>query len=140
MMALPAIRRVVKWLGTVPAVGICTHCDRNFKVPLDSLKSASDAQESLRKSWCRSHEYLWCAKRSGVNWPPAKSGCAIKMKHQGRKLSFCSKATKRGFERRPSNSGSTFINTKPLERSAKAFSSQSSAFSVSPKPTQTTAK
>ena len=43
--------RVVKWLGTVPAVGICTKCDRNFKVPLDFLKRTSDAQESLRKQF-----------------------------------------------------------------------------------------
>jgi len=43
--------RVVKWLGTVPAIGICTHCAQNFKVPLDSLKRTSDAQESLRKQF-----------------------------------------------------------------------------------------
>jgi hypothetical protein len=43
--------RVTKWLATVPAVGICTHCERNFKVPLDSLKRTSDAQESLRKQF-----------------------------------------------------------------------------------------
>jgi hypothetical protein len=43
--------RVTKWLGTVPAVGICTQCERNFKVPLDSLKRTSDAQESLRKQF-----------------------------------------------------------------------------------------
>ncbi len=43
--------RVVKWLGTVPAIGICTYCDRNFKVPLDALKRTSDAQESLRKQF-----------------------------------------------------------------------------------------
>ena len=43
--------RVVKWLGTTPAVGICMYCDRVFKVPLDSLKRTSDAQESLRKQF-----------------------------------------------------------------------------------------
>jgi hypothetical protein len=43
--------RVVKWLGTVPAVAVCTQCDRNFKVPLDSLKRTSEAQESLRKQF-----------------------------------------------------------------------------------------
>jgi hypothetical protein len=43
--------RVVKWLGMVPAVAVCTECDRNFKVPLDSLTRASQAQESLRKQF-----------------------------------------------------------------------------------------
>jgi hypothetical protein len=40
--------RVVKWVGTVPAIGLCTFCNRQFKVPLDSIKRVSDAQESLR--------------------------------------------------------------------------------------------
>jgi hypothetical protein len=43
--------RVVKWLGTVPAVAVCTQCDRNFKVPLDLLKKTSAAQENLRKQF-----------------------------------------------------------------------------------------
>jgi hypothetical protein len=43
--------RVTKWLGTVPAVGICTNCERIFKVPLESLKTTSEAQESLRKQF-----------------------------------------------------------------------------------------
>lgn len=43
--------RVGKWLGTVPAIGVCTRCSRTFKVPLDSLKRTSDAQESLRKQF-----------------------------------------------------------------------------------------
>ncbi len=40
--------RVVKWLGTIPAVGACTFCDRLFNVPMTALKRVSDAQESLR--------------------------------------------------------------------------------------------
>jgi hypothetical protein len=40
--------RVVKWLGAVPAVGICTFCDRLFAVPMTALKRIADAQESLR--------------------------------------------------------------------------------------------
>jgi hypothetical protein len=40
--------RVVKWAGTVPAIGLCTFCNRQFKVPLDSMKRIADAQESLR--------------------------------------------------------------------------------------------
>jgi len=43
--------RVIKWLGTVPAIGICTYCATNFQVPLESLKRTSDAQESLRKQF-----------------------------------------------------------------------------------------
>jgi hypothetical protein len=43
--------RVVKWLGPVPAVGVCTDCGRAFKVPPDSLKKTAEAQESLRKQF-----------------------------------------------------------------------------------------
>jgi hypothetical protein len=40
--------RVVKWLGQVPAIGVCTLCNRQFKVPLTAMKRVADAQESLR--------------------------------------------------------------------------------------------
>jgi hypothetical protein len=40
--------RVVKWVGTVLAIGVCTLCNRQFKVPLSSMKRVADAQESLR--------------------------------------------------------------------------------------------
>jgi hypothetical protein len=43
-----AVLRVLKWLGTVPAVAVCTSCDRQFKVPISSLKRVAEAQESLR--------------------------------------------------------------------------------------------
>jgi hypothetical protein len=43
--------RVVKWIGTVPAIGVCTGCATNFKVPLEMLKRTSDAQASLRKQF-----------------------------------------------------------------------------------------
>jgi hypothetical protein len=43
--------RVTKWLSTVPAIGSCTNCERLFKVPLESLKRTSEAQESLRKQF-----------------------------------------------------------------------------------------
>jgi hypothetical protein len=45
------ILRVTKWLGTVPAVCVCSQCGREFKVPLDLLKRTCDAQESLRKQF-----------------------------------------------------------------------------------------
>ena len=42
---------VLKWVGTVPAVGICTGCDLQFKVPMTTLRRVADAQESLRKQF-----------------------------------------------------------------------------------------
>ena len=43
--------KVTKWLSTTPAVGICTNCDRIFKVPLEALRRTAEAQESLRKQF-----------------------------------------------------------------------------------------
>jgi hypothetical protein len=43
--------RVTKWLGTVPAVAVCSECGREFKVPLTLLKRTAEAQESLRKQF-----------------------------------------------------------------------------------------
>lgn len=43
--------RVAQWIGMVPAAAVCTGCNREFKVPLASLRSAPDAQESLRVSF-----------------------------------------------------------------------------------------
>ncbi len=40
--------RVVKWVRTIPAIGVCTFCDRQFKIPMTAMKKVSDAQESLR--------------------------------------------------------------------------------------------
>jgi hypothetical protein len=40
--------RVLKWLGTVPAGGVCTVCSREFTVPITAIKRVADAQESLR--------------------------------------------------------------------------------------------
>ena len=39
--------RVVKWLGQVPAIGVCTFCNRPFKVPLESMKRVADAEWNL---------------------------------------------------------------------------------------------
>jgi hypothetical protein len=46
--------RVDKWLGKVPAVGVCTQCGKNFKVP-ESAKRTSEAQGSLRQQFAQ-HE------------------------------------------------------------------------------------
>jgi hypothetical protein len=40
--------RVAKWLGTVPAVGTCTLCGREFKIAMTAMKRVADAQEALR--------------------------------------------------------------------------------------------
>jgi hypothetical protein len=40
--------RVLKWIGTTPAVAVCTSCNREFKVTLEALRRVADAQESLR--------------------------------------------------------------------------------------------
>jgi hypothetical protein len=40
--------KVVKWIGTVPAVGVCSYCCMQFKVPTTAMKSVADAHESLR--------------------------------------------------------------------------------------------
>jgi hypothetical protein len=58
--------RVTKWLGTVPAVAVCTNCERTFKVPLESLKRTSEAQESLRKQFAEHR-----CKRVGADQPSA---------------------------------------------------------------------
>jgi hypothetical protein len=35
-------------IGQVPAIGVCTFCNREFKVPLTAMKRVADSQESLR--------------------------------------------------------------------------------------------
>jgi hypothetical protein len=40
--------RVVKWLGTTPAVAVCTSCDRQFRIPLTGVVKTLDAQENLK--------------------------------------------------------------------------------------------
>jgi hypothetical protein len=40
--------RVLKWLGTTPAIAVCTVCNREFRVPLDILKRVGGAVEHLK--------------------------------------------------------------------------------------------
>src|ERR1035441_305752 len=47
--------RVIKWVGTVPAVAVCTLCNQQFKVPLSSMKRVSDAQQLLKNRFAE-HE------------------------------------------------------------------------------------
>jgi hypothetical protein len=45
--------RVVKWLGTSPAIGVCEYCGKQFKVPLTALAKTIDAQASLKEQFDR---------------------------------------------------------------------------------------
>jgi hypothetical protein len=45
--------RVSKWLSTTPALGVCTLCTREFKVPTSALKRTADAQASLQEQFDR---------------------------------------------------------------------------------------
>jgi hypothetical protein len=46
-------RRVVKWLSTTPAIGVCEFCSKQFKVPLTQLTKTSDAQTNLQEQFDR---------------------------------------------------------------------------------------
>jgi hypothetical protein len=39
--------RVVKWIGTVPAIAACSLCQREFVVPVSAIKRLADAQQNL---------------------------------------------------------------------------------------------
>jgi hypothetical protein len=47
------ILRVLKWLGTTPAVGVCTVCSQQFQVPMNALKRTQDAQANLQEQFDR---------------------------------------------------------------------------------------
>ena len=59
--------RVAKWLGTIPAVGVCTLCNREFKVPLSAIKRVADSQESLRLQFA-AHK---CKSGAASETPPS---------------------------------------------------------------------
>jgi hypothetical protein len=40
--------RVMKWLGTTPAIAVCTACNREFRVSLEVLKRVGGAVEELK--------------------------------------------------------------------------------------------
>jgi hypothetical protein len=56
------ILRVVKWLGTTPAVAVCELCRQQFKVPMSALTKTRDAQASLQQQF-DSHK---CAPDTGA--------------------------------------------------------------------------
>jgi hypothetical protein len=45
--------RVLKWLSATPAVGVCTDCGREFKVPMSALTRTADAQANLQEQFDR---------------------------------------------------------------------------------------
>jgi hypothetical protein len=40
------VLRVTKWLSMTPAVGVCTACYKEFKVPMTALSQIKDAQDN----------------------------------------------------------------------------------------------
>jgi hypothetical protein len=60
-MATRALR-VVKWLSSTPATGMCTACTKQFKVPMTALSKTKDAQESLQQQFDQ-HK---CARAEGT--------------------------------------------------------------------------
>jgi hypothetical protein len=51
--------RVTKWLSTTLAIGVCSACSKEFKVPMTALTKTTDAQLNLQEQFYR-HE---CAAR-----------------------------------------------------------------------------
>jgi len=45
--------RVLKWLGTTPAIAVCTVCNQEFRVPLEVLKRVGGAAENLKLQFAR---------------------------------------------------------------------------------------
>jgi hypothetical protein len=62
--------RVVKSVGTVPALGVCTFCNRQFKVPIESMKRLADAQWNLdlqlREHKCKREDASQSSARRGA--------------------------------------------------------------------------
>ncbi len=47
--------RVVKWLGTTHVATVCAVCNREFRVPVSSMKRVSVAQQLLKTEFAE-HE------------------------------------------------------------------------------------
>ena len=43
--------RVVKWLSSTPAVGVCTACSKQFTVPMTALSKTKDAWVNLQQQF-----------------------------------------------------------------------------------------
>jgi hypothetical protein len=57
--------RVTKWMRTVPVFAECTHCGREFKVPMTALHSEVQARESLKLQFSR-HKCAGEAAKGGA--------------------------------------------------------------------------
>jgi hypothetical protein len=47
--------RVTKWLSSTPAIGVCSSCGKEFRVPMTALTRTKDAQAHLQEQFDR-HE------------------------------------------------------------------------------------
>ena len=47
--------RVLKWLGTTPAIAVCSVCNSEFRVPLEVLKRVGGAVAHLKLQFSK-HE------------------------------------------------------------------------------------
>jgi len=45
--------RIVKWMGSTPAIGVCEFCSRQFKTPMSALTRTADAQANLQEQFDR---------------------------------------------------------------------------------------
>ena len=45
--------RVLKWIGTTPAIATCTLCNQEFRVPADLLKRVAGAADYLKLQFAR---------------------------------------------------------------------------------------
>jgi hypothetical protein len=45
--------RIVKHLGQVPCVAVCTCCSQQFEAPMSTLPRVKDAQASIQKQFDR---------------------------------------------------------------------------------------
>jgi hypothetical protein len=56
--------RVTKWLSTTPAIGVCTACSKEFKVPMTAPTKTTDAQVNLQQQFDQ-HECdtAWAVKK-----------------------------------------------------------------------------
>ena len=45
--------RVLKWLGTMPAIAVCSVCNQEFRVPIEVLKRVGGAVEHLKQQFAQ---------------------------------------------------------------------------------------
>jgi hypothetical protein len=45
------VLKVSKWLSSTPAIGVCSACSKQFKVPMTALTRTRDAQVNLQQQF-----------------------------------------------------------------------------------------